>query len=260
MMAAGPLAPGDDVVRERIEANLEAVRERIAAACRQAGRTADNVTLVAVTKYVSADVTRLVLEAGCRDLAESRPQSLWDKAVALAGGAPAARWHLVGHLQRNKIRRTLPLLGVLQSLDSIRLLEAIAADAVRPADALRPADAGQEATGCDVLVEVNLTDDPGRSGVMPADVPALVAAAAASRGVRLRGLMGMAGRPDADAADARRDFARLRALRDNLAATLADPSMLRDLSMGMSGDFEAAILEGSTLVRIGSALFEGIAR
>ena len=260
MMAAGPLAPGDDVVRERIEANLEAVRERIAAACRQAGRTADNVTLVAVTKYVSADVTRLVLEAGCRDLAESRPQSLWDKAVALAGVAPAARWHMVGHLQRNKIRRTLPLLGVLQSLDSIRLLEAIAADAVRPADALRPADAGQEATGCDVLVEVNLTDDPGRSGAMPADVPALVAAAAASRGVRLRGLMGMAGRPDADAADARRDFARLRALRDNLAATLADPSMLRDLSMGMSGDFEAAILEGSTLVRIGSALFEGIAR
>ena len=260
MMAAGPLAPGDDVVRERIEANLEAVRERIAAACRQAGRTADNVTLVAVTKYVSADVTRLVLEAGCRDLAESRPQSLWDKAVALAGVAPAARWHLVGHLQRNKIRRTLPLLGVLQSLDSIRLLEAIAADAVRPADALRPADAGQEATGCDVLVEVNLTDDPGRSGAMPADVPALVAAAAASRGVRLRGLMGMAGRPDADAADARRDFARLRALRDNLAATLADPTMLRDLSMGMSGDFEAAILEGSTLVRIGSALFEGIAR
>ena len=111
-----------------------------------------------------------------------------------------------------------------------------------------------------MLVEVNLTDDPGRSGAMPADVPALVAAAAASHGVRLRGLMGMAGRPDADAADARRDFARLRALRDNLAATLADPSMLRDLSMGMSGDFEAAILEGSTLVRIGSALFEGIAR
>ena len=254
MMAAGPLAPEDDVVRERIEANLGAVRERIAAACRQAGRTADNVTLVAVTKYVSADVTRLVLEAGCRDLAESRPQSLWDKALALAGVAPAARWHLVGHLQRNKIRRTLPLLGVLQSLDSIRLLEAIAADA------LKPADAGQEATGCDVLVEVNLTDDPGRSGAMPADVPALVAAAAASHGVRLRGLMGMAGRPDADAADARRDFARLRALRDNLAATLADPTMLRDLSMGMSGDFEAAILEGSTLVRIGSALFEGIAR
>ena len=251
MMAAGPLAPEDDVVRERIEANLGAVRERIAAACRQAGRTADNVTLVAVTKYVSADVTRLVLEAGCRDLAESRPQSLWDKALALAGVAPAARWHLVGHLQRNKIRRTLPLLSVLQSLDSIRLLEAIAADALKPA---------QEATGCDVLVEVNLTDDPGRSGAMPADVPALVAAAAASHGVRLRGLMGMAGRPDADAADARRDFARLRALRDNLAATLADPSMLRDLSMGMSGDFEAAILEGSTLVRIGSALFEGIAR
>lgn len=120
------------------------------------------------------------------------------------------------------------------------------------------AEAGRLVAPCDVLVEVNLTDDAGRSGVMPADAPGIVAAAAASKWVRLRGLMGMAGRPDADAADARRDFARLRSLRDSLAATLPDPAMLRELSMGMSGDFEEAILEGATLVRIGSALFEGV--
>jgi pyridoxal phosphate enzyme (YggS family) len=234
----------------RIGANVAAIRERVAAACRSAGRAPEAVRLVAVTKYVSADVARLVLEAGVSDLAESRPQAIWSKSEALAGSNPASRWHLVGHLQRNKVRRTIPLLSMLQSLDSLRLLEAIGAEAGRD----WPAD-----RRLDVLVEVNLTDDPGRSGAAWAAVPELVRAAAAAERVRLRGLMGMAGRPDAAAADARRDFARLRGLRDDLAGTLPDPGMLGELSMGMSGDFEAAILEGATIVRIGSALFEGVA-
>lgn len=237
--------------RARIAANLAAVRDRIAAACRQADRSPESVTLVAVTKYVSADMTRLVLEAGVADLAESRPQGVWAKAAALSGVRPEPRWHLVGHLQRNKVHRTLPLLSMLHTLDSIRLLEAIAAEGARLPTADRPR--------CDVLIEVNLTDDDGRSGAAIPDVPALVRAAAATPAVRLRGLMGMAGHPDAEAADARRDFARLRTLRDELAPTLPDPSMLAELSMGMSGDFEAAILEGATLVRVGSALFEGCA-
>ncbi|NCX98995.1 MAG: YggS family pyridoxal phosphate enzyme [Planctomycetia bacterium] len=204
--------------QDRLAANLAAVRERIAAACRQAGRSPEGVTLVAVTKYLSADLTRLVLEAGVTELAESRPQTLWTKAEALATGRPAARWHLVGHLQRNKVHRTLPLLAMLHTLDSPRLLEAIEAESERDASGDRPP--------CEVLVEV--------------------------------GLMGMAGHPDAEASDARRDFARLRAVRDELAPTLPDPAALAELSMGMSGDFEAAILEGATLVRIGSALFEGL--
>lgn len=232
----------------RIRANLAAVRDRIAAACRTAGRDPAEVRLVAVTKYVDADTTAAVVGAGCLDLAESRPQAIWAKAAALADQGLPLRWHLIGHLQRNKIRRTLPLLTMLESLDSLRLLTAIEAEAARP-----------EAAPCDVLVEVNLTDDPNRSGMPIAELPALVAAAAASRHVRLRGLMGMAGHPDAPEADARRDFARLRELRDRLASTLAAPEMLSDLSMGMSGDFEAAILEGATIVRIGSALFEGVA-
>jgi pyridoxal phosphate enzyme (YggS family) len=235
----------------RIAANVAAVRDRIAVACRRAGRVPESVRLVAVTKYVSADVTQLVLETGVTDLAESRPQSLWAKAEALAAARPQPRWHLVGHLQRNKVHRTLPVLAMLHTLDSARLLEALAAEAERVSPGAR--------SRCEVLVEVNLTEDPGRSGAAIADLPALVRAAAGSPAVRLRGLMGMAGHPDAAAADARRDFARLRMLRDELATTLPDPGLVAELSMGMSGDYEAAILEGATLVRIGSALFEGLA-
>lgn len=241
------MAATDDPRQARCLENLAAVRNRIAAACQRAGRAVDEVRLIAVTKYVDATVTRLVAECGCGDLAESRPQQLWEKAAALADPPRPVRWHLVGHLQRNKLRRTLPLLTLLHTLDSERLLAGLEAEA-----------AGTGRT-CDVLVEVNLSTDPHRSGAAADDVPRLVAAAARAPHVRLRGLMGMAGHPDAPAADARRDFARLRELRDRLVAadTAAD---LRELSMGMSGDFEEAILEGSTMVRVGSALFEGLAK
>jgi pyridoxal phosphate enzyme (YggS family) len=236
----------DDATRRRIAANLAEIRGRVDEACRRAGRDPTAVAVVAVTKYVDADTARLVHESGCHDLAESRPQALWAKAEALAGPAPP-RWHLVGHLQRNKIRRTLPHLTLLHSLDSLRLLEALEAEA---------AAAG---TACRALVEVNLTDDPGRTGATPADAADIVAAAAARPHVDVRGLMGMARAPDGDADSAHRDFAGLRELRDRLARSLP-PGALPELSMGMSGDYEAAILEGATLVRIGSALFEGVER
>lgn len=235
--------PPDDEMRRRCRENLAAVEARIAEVCRRAGRGSGEVTLIGVTKYVGADVACILVECGCRELAESRPQQLWDRAAALADLAP--RWHLVGHLQRNKVARTLPVVSLVHTLDSLRLLAAIEAEAAR---AGRP---------CDVLVEVNLSADPERSGCVEADVPALVAAAAAAPHVRLCGLMGMASHPDSAGADARRDFARLREVRDRLAREVP-PEMLRELSMGMSGDFEEAILEGSTMVRIGSALFEGL--
>jgi pyridoxal phosphate enzyme (YggS family) len=233
--------------RERLRRNLMVVSEAIAAACGRAGRDLASVRLVAVTKYVDAATTRLLLELGCRDLGESRPQSLWEKAAALADVAAAPRWHLVGHLQRNKLRRTLPVLGLLHSLDSRRLLDALEAEA---------AAAGLV---CDALVEVNLTDDPGRTGMSPDAVHDLIAVAAGMPHVRVRGLMGMAAVPDGRADSPRRDFARLRDLRDRLAAELPAAGGLPELSMGMSGDFAEAILEGATLVRIGSALFEGVA-
>lgn len=231
--------------RDRFLANLAAVRDRLADACRRAGRPADDVRLIAVTKYVDTAITRLLAECGCLDLAESRPQLLWEKAAAMSDIDPPIRWHVVGHLQRNKVRRTLPVVSLIHTLDSERLLSSLEAEA---------AITGQP---CNALVEVNLSPDAARSGAAPADVPALVAATVRSPHVRLHGLMGMASHPDSPAADARRDFARLRELRDRLAADVPATS-LRDLSMGMSGDFEAAVLEGSTMVRIGSALFEGL--
>jgi len=237
---------GGDAVGRRILENVHAVRARIAAACERAGRPEADVLLVAVTKYVDAPIARLVVAAGCHDLAESRPQRIQSMAESLADVRPSVRWHLVGHLQRNKVRKTLPFVSLVHTLDSLRLLSTLEAESA--AAGLRT----------DVLVEVNLTDEPGRSGAVVADVPALVAAAARSPHVRLRGLMGMAARPDSPAADARRDFARLRGLRDTLTDEAA-ADMLAELSMGMSGDLDGAILEGSTMVRVGSALFEGVA-
>jgi pyridoxal phosphate enzyme (YggS family) len=230
----------------RIAENLAAIRGRMADAARQAGRDPADVTLIAVTKYVPAALARLVAAAGCRDMAESRPQALWEKAEALGDLAPPVRWHLVGHLQRNKIRRTLAAAPLLHSLDSLRLLEALETEA---AAAGRP---------CAALVEVNLADAPARTGATEQEAATIIAAASALRHVRLHGLMGMASVPDGDPGAARREFARLRELRDRFAATLPGGESLRDLSMGMSGDFPAAILEGATMIRVGSAIFAGV--
>jgi PLP dependent protein len=238
--------PPADVLRDRCRRNVESVRERVADACHRAGRSPAEVTVIAVTKYAGPEIARLLHEAGCRDLAESRPQSLWTKAEALADLEPPPQWHLVGHLQRNKIRRTLPLLSLLHSLDSLRLAEAIESEA---------AAAGLV---CRALVEVNLAGDPGRTGATLADAEALVAAAAGMRHVEVVGLMGMASVPDGEASAARREFAKLRELRDRLRTAVPGGDKLRELSMGMSGDFAEAILEGATLVRIGSAFFEGL--
>lgn len=232
----------DDEGRDRIRANLGRVRAEVAEACRRAGRAASEVRVVGVTKYVGVDQARALLAAGCVDLAESRPQRLWGMAAAL----PAAHWHLVGRLQRNKVRRTLAIRPLVHSLDSLRLLEAIDAEAAAIGGA------------CDALVEVNLDGDPSRGGVGLQEAAALVDAAAGSR-VSLRGLMGMASAPGPGSPPdaARRQFEALRRLRDGLAA---DHPGIVELSMGMSGDFAEAILEGATIVRIGSSLWEGVER
>jgi pyridoxal phosphate enzyme (YggS family) len=238
--------PSDDAIRERLRANLAAVRERVAEACRRAGRDPGCVTLIGVTKYVDAATARLLHETGCHDLAESRPQSLWAKAESLADLAPAPRWHLIGHLQRNKIRRTLAVGPLLHSLDSLRLLEAVAAEAT----AAR--------TTAQSLVEVNLAGDPQRTGADEVEAADIVTAAADLPHVQICGLMGMASVPDGDPAAARREFARLRELRDRFAVAVPGGDRLRELSMGMSGDYVEAILEGATMIRIGSALFTGL--
>jgi PLP dependent protein len=226
----------------RVAENLARVRGRIAAAAARSGRLAESVTLVAVTKYAGPAAARALLSAGCRDLGESRPQELWSKAAELSD-API-RWHLIGHLQRNKVERTLPLVSLVHSADSRRLIAALD----RAAAAL-----GQTVP---ILLEVNISGDRAKHGFPPEEMSSRLAEAAALRNVRVLGLMAMAG-GGGDAEDARRDFVRLRELRDRLRAAAPAGITLDELSMGMSGDFEAAIEEGATLVRIGSALFEG---
>lgn len=225
--------------RERIADNLAAVEERLDAACRRAGRARSEVTLVAVTKTVSAEVAALLPGLGVHDLGESRPQELWRKAAALSG----VRWHLVGHLQRNKIERTLPLVERIDSVDSLRLLEALE-EACRPESRALPA-----------LLEVNASREASKHGFAPEDVTGLAARLTELQFVRIEGLMTMAAYEE-DPERTRPTFRALRELRERLAAEMGRP--LPHLSMGMSNDFEIAIEEGATLVRLGTVLFEGI--
>jgi pyridoxal phosphate enzyme (YggS family) len=227
----------------RLRENLAQVRERIAAAAARSGRNAEAARLVGVTKYVDAAAARQLIEAGLTDLGESRPQELWFKATALAD--LRVRWHLIGHLQRNKVRKTVEAGAVIHSADSLRLLEEISREA------------SLQHVAADVLLEVNISGDVAKHGLAPDAIELLLPQLAKLSNVQIRGLMTMAaleGGPDR----ARRDFAALRELRDRLKANCPPEIDLSELSMGMSGDYEVAIEEGATIVRVGSALFEGV--
>lgn len=213
-------------------------------AARRSGRRPDEVRLVAVTKFVSETAIRAVVAAGCRVLGESRPQHLWDRAAALSD--LSVEWHLIGPLQRNKVRRTLPLVGLLHSADSEDLVLAI--DRI----------AGELGRVAPLLLEVNCSGDEAKHGFEPEAVAAALDRLAPLRHVQIRGFMGMAAL-DGGSDVARRNFSLLRKLRDRLRSDCPPAISLDELSMGMSGDFEVAIEEGATLVRVGSALFEGLA-
>jgi pyridoxal phosphate enzyme (YggS family) len=228
---------------DRVAENLAQVRERIATAARASGRSPESVTLIAVTKYVVPEVAAALVAGGCHDLGESRPQELWKKAAALNDAQ--VRWHLIGHLQRNKIERTLPLLSLVHSADSLRLIES-----------LDSAAASQERK-LPILLEVNVSGDLSKHGFQPDELEPRLETLVGYRHVEIRGLMAMAGR-EGDLDAARREFASLRQLRDRLEQVSAGKLVLGELSMGMSGDYEVAIAEGATLVRVGSALVEGL--
>lgn len=228
---------------DRLRENLAQVRGRVREAAIRGDRTERDVRLVAVTKYVQADLARALVELGCLDLGESRPQELWRKAGDLAG--LSVRWHLIGHLQRNKAARTLPLVALVHSVDSIGLLETLHGSLA----VTRPR--------LDILVEVNVSGDPAKHGVSAAEVEPFLATASKFTRLQVRGLMTM-GRDASDPDETRRIFRDLRLLRDRLHANLPPGVALDELSMGMSGDYEIAIEEGATMVRVGAALFAGI--
>ena len=231
---------------DRLADNLQRVTAEIATACDQAGRSPNEVTLVAVTKYAGMAWVRRLVELGIRDLAESRPQQLVERAEQLPSDV---RWHQIGHLQRNKVKSLLARTAMIHSIDSLRLLERIA-EVVGSA----PADHPNRPR---VLLEVNVSGEPAKDGLSIAELTSQWDALQAVPNIDIAGLMTMA--PLADDPEAARPvFRELRQLRDNLAARSAPHVKLTELSMGMSGDFVVAIEEGATLVRIGSRLFEGL--
>jgi len=224
--------------QEALAQRLHTVRLRMKAACARAGRPTDSVTLVAVTKTVEPEVAAELLMLGVTDFGENRPQELWRKAAVV----PTGRWHLIGHLQRNKVDRTLPLATLIHSVDSPRLLDAIEAEAIR------------QNRGVGVLLEVNCSGEDAKQGFEPDQVAGLLEKIRGLQQVRLRGLMTMAALTE-DPQEARPAFRRLGAVAESLRQALAGtPHTVDELSMGMSGDFEVAIEEGATLIRLGTTL------
>jgi pyridoxal phosphate enzyme (YggS family) len=220
-------------------ARLADVRARIDAAARRAGREPAAVTLLAVSKTFPVEALQEAVAAGVTCFGESRVQEALPKIAALG---PGVTWHLVGHLQRNKAARAVGAFTLIHSLDSVRLAERL------------EQAAAERGIVQDVLVEVNLAADPNKYGVPPAGAEALCRAAGAMPHLNVRGLMGMAPY-DPDPEAARPHFAALTALADRIAQNGARGVTMEVRSMGMSGDFEVAVEEGATLVRVGTALF-----
>ena len=231
----------DRAREEHLSANLRAVRDRITAACVRASRDPASVTLVAVTKSAQAEDAAALARIGVSDLAENRTDALAAKRAALAAAGVRVRWHLIGRLQTNKARRALPDVDVLHSLDRTSLVETLAAELARADRAPLP-----------VFIQVNVSGEATKGGFAPGELfDALQAVHAAGR-FDVQGLMTMA--PLDGGADAARPvFRRLRELRDEAMGRryLGAPN----LSMGMSQDFEIAVEEGATHVRVGSLLF-----
>lgn len=230
-----------------LQKNLDQITQRIELACERSNRDRTEVRVIGVTKYAQTEWVRELVELGWTTLGEARPQQLVERAEQFHNDPdmPAVNWHLIGHLQRNKVRPILPVVEVIHSVDSLRLLDRI--EFIADELGTRPR----------VLLEVNIAEDSAKDGFSVSNLqrewPELVDRSA----VQIEGLMTMAPHTD-DETLIRRTFAQLRELRDQLRDQSPVHCPLDELSMGMSGDFEIAIEEGSTMIRLGSALFEGL--
>jgi hypothetical protein len=227
-----------------LKARLEAINRRIAAACGRAGRQVSEITLVAVSKTVPAARIREAIEAGVSTLGESRVQEAAAKIPELRGLSDERKvqWHLIGHLQSNKARRAVELFDAVHSVDDLKLAERLDRFA---------AESGRRLP---VFVEVNVGGEESKSGVAPVAVLPLCEQIGKLQNLELKGLMAVPPFSD-NPEDARPFFRQLRLLRDEARQAGVAGARFNDLSMGMSDDFEVAIEEGATFVRIGSALF-----
>jgi pyridoxal phosphate enzyme (YggS family) len=227
----GAAQPGGPVDRGELADRLARVREGVADAAIAAGRSADEITTIVVTKFHPASLVAELAALGVGDVGENRHQEAQAKAAELAPRWPDLRWHFVGQLQSKKARQVRAYASAIHSIDRDSVVDALRSD---------------EAS-VDAFVQVNLTDDPGRGGVEPEGLDALVERVLATPGLRLRGLMAVAplGVP------ARAEFARVRELSERMRRLAPDATAL---SMGMSHDYREAILEGATHLRIGTAI------
>jgi pyridoxal phosphate enzyme (YggS family) len=222
--------------------NLQGILKRIEGACARCGRDPSEVILVAVTKSVDIDIASLLLDAGVGHLGENRVPEMERKFQALGDRGV---WHMIGHLQRNKVKKALPLFSMIHSVDSERLLRELSSQCEKR---------GLER---DILLEVNVSGERSKYGLAPAELESMVKLAAELPALKPRGLMTMAPYSD-DPEDARPFFRGLAELRDAVRRAGWSGGDFDVLSMGMTGDFETAIEEGATHVRIGTALFEGL--
>ncbi len=226
------------VMASEIHENVQRGRARVADAARRAGRREDDVLLVAVSKTVDLERIRAAVVAGVPALGENRVQEAKEKVAALGHPVP---WHLIGHLQTNKVKDAVACFDLIQSVDRLSLAEALSA---------RLASSGRT---LDVLVQVHLGDEPQKGGVAPGDLRAALEAMAALPGLRLRGLMTIPPFPK-DPEESRPHYRELAKLRDAALGWGFGPEF-RELSMGMSGDFEVGVEEGATIIRVGTAIF-----
>lgn len=224
-----------------LETRIHSVRGKIIAACIRAGRKPEEVTLVAVTKTVAPETVSEAYRLGIEVFAENRVQEALGKVTQVCSGP---QWHLIGHLQSNKVKKALPLFSLIHSVDSVSLLETLQREA-----------AAQEITA-QVLLEVNVSGEASKYGFRPDQTATAVRAATAMENIRLCGLMTMAPYYD-NPENARPVFKGLKVLFDQLRSQEATGPFWRELSMGMSNDFEIAIEEGATMVRVGGAIFNG---
>ncbi|MFM7751407.1 MAG: YggS family pyridoxal phosphate-dependent enzyme [Opitutaceae bacterium] len=229
---------------EEFSARVDAIRARIAAACQQVGRDPADVELMAVTKTHPPEAALLAAGKRLRSVGENRVQEGATKRAACAAAAPGLRWELIGHLQSNKARLAAENFDRIQSVDSVKLVRHLARAAADNHRVLA------------VLLQINAGHDPAKFGAETTDAPSLLEAALAEPALRVDGLMTIAplgATPEETAELARRTFDALRTIRDELAARFGRP--LPELSMGMTGDLEPAVAAGSTIVRVGTALF-----
>lgn len=231
-------ANGNDQ-RDDIAARYHLILERVARACGGAGRPAEDVRVIGVTKMKPADVVRAACDAGITDIGENYVQELAEKHAALG---EIVRWHFIGHLQRNKVSEIIPFIGMIHGVDSERLATEISK---------RATAIGRRIP---VLAQVNTSGEESKHGIAPEELIRLAEHMAGLPGIELQGLMTIPAIFD-DPEGVRPMFRMLRELRDRARTTTGLP--LPHLSMGMTGDFEAAIEEGATMVRIGTALFGG---